>query len=463
MWPARTSPAWISPDWSRLARTPGAELYSADLTKANLSRARLTDTDLRSVALRGANLEGVDLRKREIASGITTDLTGVNLTGAKLSRADFSNVNLTGANLTNVDLSRIGLNRNTRLVGVNFSGANVSGKDLRGLDLTGATLTNATLIETNLANAKLTGAKLDDAGLTGANLTGANLTGADLTGADLTRADLLRADLLNTILTRVVWKDTRCQYGGTTCTGCSNVPLPSEPPASWLREASAGTGKWQWYQYNGTGVVPDRNTTPMLRGTQDAPLRNFNLNNGDDVFMGIQGVIYNDTNQRVVVRTGVASKVYGSDFTYYANAILDPGGSVSYQVAGRVKPRYGGSSGQGEIEFLRYDNGQAIGDPAKLWLERYFEMQTSDGDRNESNTAFTPPGRTEQRGRGDWKFDEQHSEIWGSVHIDVKREQPGFRAKGSGTFKQYYGDPPESGDSGHMDPWSIFTIRIKSL
>jgi hypothetical protein len=142
-----------------------------------------------------------------------------------------------------------------------------------------------------------------------------------------------------------------------------------------------------------------------------------------------------------------------SDYSYFANVILDPGDSVSYQFEGDYK--YDDDEegdGQGEIEFLRYDNGEAAGDPAKLWL--------ADHSISQPSTEFTPPGRDEPNGRReDWKEEDQHSEIWGSVHIDVKRERDGYRVEGSETFGTYYRDPndAETGD------WAIFTIRIKSL
>ncbi len=435
------------------ANLDGADLSGADLSRADLSGAVVTKyTDLLGVQLEGANLTGVNLSGRNFFSGVTAKLYDVNLTNADLRGSDLSNVILINANLTNVDLTRTKFNTRTRLDGANLTAANLAGRDLSGVDFTGATLANATLINAQLTKARLSGARLLGANLTGANLVDATLTGADLTGANLTGADLYRADLLNTTLTRVVWSDTNCQYGGKTSTGCSNVPPPSEPPASWLQQASAGGSKWQWYQYDGTATVPEENTTPMVRGTQGAPLQNVNFKAegyGND---GVQGVIYNDSDQRVVVRTLVAMNS-PSDYSCCANVILDPGGSVSYQFEGdQVYDDDVDGTGQGQIEFLRYDNGEAVGDVTALWLADHSILRPS--------TEFTPPGHTEPNARRkNWKEEEQHSEIWGSVRIDVKRERDGYRVEGSDTFNAYYPDPNDV-DTGD---WAIFTIRIKSL
>jgi uncharacterized protein YjbI with pentapeptide repeats len=411
----------------------------ASLIQANLAGAMLTRADLTRATLSGANLLEADLSR--------ANLTGAELFRANLTRARLANANLTDANLTKVDLTHTFLNRRTRFDRANLTEAVLTGKDLTGFDLAGATLTNATLTSTNLTNAKLAGVKLDRA-----DLTGANLTGADLTGAHLTRADLLRADLRDTPLTQVVWKDTNCPYGGKTCEGCSNVSPPSEPPASWLQEASADKSKWQWYQFNGTSAVPDENLTPMLLGTSGAPLQNVNFKPRGYANDGVQGGIYNDTDQRIVVRSGVAMTADERDFSYYANVILDPGGSVPYQFSGEIYDDDEEGQAQGAIEILRYDNGRATGDRAKLWLADYPILQPA--------TEFTPPGHEDPLPqRENWEEDDEHSEIWGSFRMDVKRERDGYRVQGSETFNRYYRDPNDK----NTGDWAIFTIRIKSL
>ena len=483
------------------------ELSNTNLTSANLSGANLKYQDLRGVTLDGANLTNANLIGARLAgrtaAGLATatlvganftgqkfdsgnlagtslnwagkDLTGVNLTGANMTGADLSRANLTGAEMAGVNLTRANLT-DAILPGPSFASplvtATLVGANLTNVDLSGADLSRMDLTGTVLAGANLARTKLKSTNLTGSNLLNATLTGADLTGADLTRADLLGADMLGTTLTSVVWRDTRCSYGNKTSAGCSNAALLSEPPTDWLQKASVGAdtrerigAAWQWYSYNGTGAVPDPNTeniTPMLRGTQGAPLQNANFKKGYGTAAGgeggndgVQGVIYNDSNERVVVRTVVVQRPGQGVGTPVccSNVILDPGDSVSYQLASGL-PYWDliFGKGQGVLEFLRYDNGQAVGDPAKLWL--------ADQPVSRPSTEFFPPGRTEPVGRRtDWKEEEQHSEIWGSIRIDVRRERDGFRVTGSDTFKKYYRDPNDD----KTNDWAIFTIRIKSL
>lgn len=438
----------------------GVSLTNANLTNANLTGARLwgrPTTDLATATLVGANFTGQTFSS---ANGTTLnwagkDLTGVILTGANLTGADLSRANLTGAELNGVNLTRANLTDAT-LPGPSFASplvfATLTGANLTNVDLSGADLSRMNLTGTILAGANLARTNLKWANLTDANLVNATLTGADLTGADLTRADLLGADMLNTTLTGVTWKDTRCSYGNKTSAGCSNAPLPAEPPADWLKTASEQKVPWQWYLYDGPGSVPDyeRKTTPTLRGTPGAPLQNASWDHfsgyPDD---GVQGMIYNDSAERIVVRTWF--QVDGGDFYCCSTAILDPGDSVSYQFAeDYIDDELMGHGG--DLQLLRYDNGQAVGDPANLWLTDFNVSQPA--------TEFTPPGYKDPvNKREDWKEEEQHSEIWGGINISVKREIDGWRVKGSDTFNKYYQNPNDDA----TNDWAIFTIRVKSL
>jgi uncharacterized protein YjbI with pentapeptide repeats len=467
------------------------ELSNTNLTSANLSGANLKYQDLRGVTLDGANLTNANLIGARLAgrtaAGLATatlvganftgqkfdsgnlagtslnwagkDLTGVNLTGANMTGADLSRANLTGAEMAGVNLTRANLT-DAILPGPSFASplvtATLVGANLTNVDLSGADLSRMDLTGTVLAGANLARTKLKSTNLTGSNLLNATLTGADLTGADLTRADLLGADMLGTTLTSVVWRDTRCSYGNKTSAGCSNAALLSEPPTDWLQKAS--TNAWQWYQYDASGLDPavERVSTATLRGTQGAPLQNVDFSKsgysyGND---GVQGVIYNDTGERIVVRTEYWVVKTGTEDQYIccAAAVLDPGDSVSYQFAGEWPYDDEEYGQQGIVQFLRYDNGQAVGDPAQLWLADPFSDLPL--------TEFYPPGYNDPiNRRKDWKQEEQNSEIWGGINIQVRREINGWRVMGSDTFNKYYRDPndPKTSD------WAIFTIRVKSL
>ena len=54
---------------------------------------------------------------------------------------------------------------------------------------------------------------------------------------------------------------------------------------------------------------------------------------------------------------------------------------------------------------------------------------------------------------------ETNEEIWGSVHLSVKRENDGWQIPTSQAYLDRYPNPnnPSTSD------WAIFTIRIKSL
>jgi uncharacterized protein YjbI with pentapeptide repeats len=454
------------------ANLESADLYQANLTDADLTGAQLRDASLRSVTLRGANLTGTDLSKRKIATDIGIDLTGVNLTGAKLYKTNLSDVTLTGANLTNVDLTSTTFNTRTRLSGTNFTGANLSGKNLSGYDLTGTTLTN-----TNLAGANLAGADFTDADLTGAdfsnadleltNLTAANATKVnftkarlidamlaktDLSGANLSGAVLTGANLITATLTNVAWDDTACPRGGTSSTGCS--PFASHPEGN---EFSSSGASWYQYRSPGTPTLP----SSALLGTSDTPLAWEGSQNRDD---GIQGNITNLTGQRILVRS-VQNETGGSvqndngrqpaptsrlgstrssklgDFSLPNEAILEPNAVMPYRLAP------GGS-----LYFFKAPEGQAVGLAPQLYIvDKLSSLPV---------TKFYPPGSTNPANvRADWKTEESHEEIWGSINLWVKRELDGWKIPASQEYIKRYDDPNTSETS----DWMIFTIEVRSL
>ena len=447
----------------------GTRLTGANLTNAKLVGARLwgqTATDLATATLVGADFTG---QRFSSGNGTTLNwagknLTGVKLRGANMTGADLSRANLTGADFDNVNLTRANLT-DVILPGASFlspilSATSLVGANLTRVDLSGGSLAGKDLTGTILDGAKLARMNLKGTNLTGANLQKADLTGTDLTGANLTRADLFKGNLADTTLTRVTWRDTNCQYGGKTSKGCSTVALLDQPPADWLAiaaERRPGPGKfypWQWYQYSGPGKDPayDVIPPPILRGTMGAPMVNQKVRDSEGFPVyghdGILGSIYNDSNQRIVVRTPIDFTSDGQARRYWSTAVLDPGDSMSYQLD-YVERNFSG----GDLQFLRYDNGQTTGDPAKLYL----------GDSTESNkpiTTFTPPGYTDPFNvRTSWDTETQASEVWGDIRIDVRRELNGWQVTGSDTYLEYY----KFTASSQTSDWPVFTIKVKGL
>ncbi len=460
------------------ANLSGANLSYQDLSLTTLAGSNLTDANLIGARLWGpttladlstATLVGTNLSKQNLA-GLNLagkDMTGAKLGGANLTGADLSRATLTGAEIAGVNLTRANLTDAT-LPGPSWASplvtATLVGANLTNVDLSGANLSGMNLTGTVLAGAKLLRTKLNSANLTDANLTGAVLTGADLTDANLTRTDLFTADLGDTTLAGVRWRDTRCQYGGKTSSGCSNVALLNQPPADWLQAASdrrPGPDKfwpWQWYQYGGPGVEPALNQkpAPILRGTPGAPLVNGQFRDSanypsypDD---GIQGMLYNDSGQRVVIRVPIPIRIDGQYQYYWSTAVLDPGDSVPYQLAVTKDPNDSLEARGGTLQFLRYDNGQTVGDPAQLYLE---DPYTNDRPL----TQFTPPGRSEPANTRYWNEQDQNSEIWVDIDIQVKREIDGWQLDGSETYLKYYKYTKAAATS----DWAIFTIRIKGI
>jgi hypothetical protein len=62
--------------------------------------------------------------------------------------------------------------------------------------------------------------------------------------------------------------------------------------------------------------------------------------------------------------------------------------------------------------------------------------------------------------RREWKQEEQHSELWGDINIQVRRELDGWKVTGSREYLKYYKytDAPL-----FTEDWPVVTIRIKGL
>jgi hypothetical protein len=102
------------------------------------------------------------------------------------------------------------------------------------------------------------------------------------------------------------------------------------------------------------------------------------------------------------------------------------------------------------LEFYRYDNGQAVGSPAKYYL--------IDNNVFRPETAFTPPGRNDPVSkRSGWKEGNSHEENWGDTRLWVKRENDGWKVNGSDLYNEYYRNPDDPSD------WAIFNIRVDGI
>ncbi|MCW1959614.1 MAG: pentapeptide repeat-containing protein, partial [Mycobacterium sp.] len=263
--------------------------------------------------------------------------------------------------------------------------------------------------------------------LSDVDLSGAVLANTDLSGANLSKGILTDANLITAKLTNALWNETACPHGGKSSTGCS--PFPTVPVGD--QYSRGGSKEWYEYRSTGTATMP---STPLL-GTLGAPLRTSegggSLYNQD----GVQGAIKNFSGQRILVRTYQSGAV--------SEAIVEPGGEVSYMLLSA-----------GTLHIFRAPEGQAVGDPAKLWLKDPYAGRPS--------TAFTPPGRTDPvTTRTGWGEGESHHEIWGGTTLWVKRETDGWRVPLSEEFIKRYGNPYEEGP-GYQD-WAIFSIHIDSL
>ena len=192
---------------------------------------------------------------------------------------------------------------------------------------------------------------------------------------------------------------------------------------------------------------------------------------------GVQGLIYNDTPNLIAVSLAsydvvVADlKFQPSRFTYQT-ALLLPGDSMSYQLQSVDhlevcdflsfwKPS--------ELSSIYNPNGN---DPG--WAERA-QLALYDGTFGWPTTYFIPPGGNYIDG-DPWELRRGHhtgplnkrtgisqgqsnEEIWGSVHLSVKRENDGWQIPTSQAYLDRYPNPnhPSTSD------WAIFTTRIKSL
>ena len=325
------------------------------------------------------------------------------------------------------------------LIRTNLSERAIYG-NFAGKDLTGIIMAKSTFIDANFTGANLTGADLRYTWAEGfykgwdffsPNFTGANLTGADLTGANLIRANLAQVN----------WRDATCPSGSKSGSGgCS--AFPTEPPADF------NSKKFMWYQAERRLVESDRRTYDLVRmqGTVGAPISNVIPGTGKDTysFDGVQGTITNATNQRLVVKVIFTSSPY--TFDYDQRAILEPGTTMSYQLASQRVP--------GQTDVLEFwpagPYGQTVKDPAKLSLY--------DPNYGYPYTEFAPPYGEFDNERS-YKEQESHYEIWGSTKILVKREIDGWRIPVSDDFKSLYGDP----NNERTEDWAIFTIRIEGL
>jgi hypothetical protein len=251
----------------------------------------------------------------------------------------------------------------------------------------------------------------------------------------MSRATLTGANLITAyFLSDVIWNETACPRGGKSSTGCSpfaTVPGPGYPPQTGQTVMGP-----QWYQFRSiaTAVLP---STPLL-GTPDAPiiyrLQRVVVVPND----GVQGMIKNDSGQRILVRTRYLTSTPGEPGQ---EAILEPGTEMPYQLWG---------PGFGELEFYLAPEGKAASLATRLAIR--------DNAVSLPDTAFTPPGAL-PRFRYNWKTEESHYEIWGQIRLWVKRERDGYTVPYSEDYKRLYGDP----NSFSTSDWAIFTIRIESL
>jgi hypothetical protein len=210
------------------------------------------------------------------------------------------------------------------------------------------------------------------------------------------------------------------------------VALPTAPTTDWLQanNINARSTSLPWYYYR-----------PTVRGTVGAPMTNSNFDVWAYPSDGVQGVITNNSGQRLVVRTTFRTRDdRGRGITECCSeAILDPGDQMSYQL-----------DLSGTLEFYRYDNGQAVGSPIKLFIKDNYAFRPE--------TEFTPPGRNEPVTKRDgWKEGQSHEEIWGDTKLWVKREVDGWKVSASDLYDKYYRDPDMPSD------WAIFTIRVDGI
>lgn len=229
----------------------------------------------------------------------TGDCSGKDLSGAILRNQYLPGVKFQSTTLTKADL------RNTNLTGSDMSGAYMRDAALDAADLDGV----------DLYTAYMTGVSATNTSLVGADLVSANLTDANFSGADLEMADLGGA-----VLTGVEWGNAVCPDGSQG--GCHGpVAAVESNPGTWLPQIPDWTSQTKgklWYLYN-----------PTLRFTEGAPMQGRPDDvDGED---GVEGSIYNDTAQPVMIRTTYYDDNAGKEYT--STAVLDPNSAGSFQIA----------------------------------------------------------------------------------------------------------------------------------
>ena len=194
---------------------------------------------------------------------------------------------------------------------------------------------------------------------------------------------------------------------------------------------------------------------------------------------GVQGMIFNDTPK--IVAVSLVSSDRGADglqppLYTYQTALLLPGDDMSYQLqTDYVLNPFGLSNRWAINQFLSiwkpnglYPSSDPTNDPG--WAMRA-QLGLNDPRAGRPVTAFIPPGGNyisidpapdlspPVNVRSGIREGETNEEIWGSVHLSVKREKDGWQIPTSQAYLDRYPNPndPRTSD------WKIFTIRIKSL
>jgi hypothetical protein len=196
---------------------------------------------------------------------------------------------------------------------------------------------------------------------------------------------------------------------------------------------------------------------------------------------GVQGMIFNDTPQLVAV--SLVSSDRGANgqqppLSTYQTALLLPGDGMSYQLQTKYDYKgFGSAVPPGSInQFLSFWKPKGLypsSDPTNDsgWATRA-QLGLNDPWTQRPVTAFIPPGGNyisfddptfqllpPVNVRSGIREGETNEEIWGSVHLSVKRENDGWQIPTSQDYLDRYPNPnnPSTSD------WKIFTIRIKSL
>ena len=182
---------------------------------------------------------------------------------------------------------------------------------------------------------------------------------------------------------------------------------------------------------------------------------------------GVMGVITNNTGERLVVKTVFqpgGKKPDGNPIELCCSvAVLENGDSMTYML-NIGKPGAVGSTG-GQLEFYKYDNGQAVGDAVKFSIQDQYVGYPF--------TQMTPGSK-----RTGWKQFDSHEEKWGTTTLVVTRQKdPEWTqwrdtsdTKGwplppsSAGFKKYYQNifNVKYGSVGVWD-WPVFAIKVNSL